>query len=357
MYKDEYPRLKWFANEYWKKYPNKNDFTAYINLISIYDFSIFEQIRQTLPARVNPILGLAIEPNVLERSKVVAIKGIRGENTDKFVKETNDISKLPTPTAQLPNKKTVILVGFDTEQINLDKLTVSDDIDLKFEIGGIASDDADGEFNVPINTSIINNNTKITKVETIKLKPRTSFIAQHYNSTIYETKQEISLLNDQYKTQMSFGLDKVSSVINPLYASSLYTDFDVSYNWENVYFDETLNEDIGYGYGWNYYSNSIGTKTAVISQIGNFRDEGFYKSYYFTYSSGDNLAEGIFDTYELTGSKYMNPHNNITSTRNRNFDGCKNSSPDVNVPDTSEPINTQPTVTVNLRCPLRPCPI
>ena len=165
------------------------------------------------------------------------------------------------------------------------------------------------------------------------------------------------MLNNQYKTQMRFGLDKVSSVVNPSYSSSLYTDFDVSYNWENVYFDETLNEDIGYGYGWNYYPNSIGTKTAVINQIGNFRDEGFYQSYYFTYSSGNNLAEGIFDTYELTGSKYMNPHNNITSARNRNFDGCKNSSPDINVRDNNKPGISQPTVTVNLRCPRRPCPI
>jgi hypothetical protein len=357
MYKDEYPRLKWFANEYWKKYPNKNDFTAYINLISIYDFSIFEQIRQTLPARVNPILGLAIEPNVLERSKVVALKGIRGENTDKFVKETNDISKLPKPSGELSNKKTVILVGFDDEKIDLDKLTLSDDIDLKFEIGGIASDEAEGDFNVPINTSIINNNANITKVENIKLTPRTNFISQNYTTIIYETKQELSVLNNQYKTQMRFGLDKVSSVVNPSYSSSLYTDFDVSYNWENVYFDETLNEDIGYGYGWNYYPNSIGTKTAVINQIGNFRDEGFYQSYYFTYSSGNNLAEGIFDTYELTGSKYMNPHNNITSARNRNFDGCKNSSPDINVRDNNKPGISQPTVTVNLRCPRRPCPI
>ena len=35
--KDEYPKLKWFASEYWKKYKNKNDINSYINLISIYD--------------------------------------------------------------------------------------------------------------------------------------------------------------------------------------------------------------------------------------------------------------------------------------------------------------------------------
>lgn len=349
MYKTEYPRLKWFANEYWQKYPNRNDFTAYINLISIYDFSIFEQIRQTLPARVNSILGLAIEPNILERSKVVALKGVRGENTDKFVKETNDISKLPTPTAQLPNEKTVILVGFDDDKIDLDKLSISDDIDLKFNVDGNASDEAEGEFDVKLNTDIVNHSNKITKIESINLRPKYTFISPNYNTSINQTKSEISALNKEYIVGMRGGVDAVSPVLNPFYSSSLYTDFDVSYNWKNVYFDENLNEDIGYGYGWNYYPNSIGTKTAVINQIDGFRDEGFYESYYFTYSSGDNLDEGIFDTYVLTGSKYMNPHNNATSTKNRNFDGSKNSSPDINVPANNRPPNTQPSVNVRKR--------
>jgi hypothetical protein len=114
---------------------------------------------------------------------------------------------------------------------------------------------------------------------------------------------------------------------------------------------------LGYGYGWNYYNNSSTTATAVINQIGKSRDEGFYQSYYFTYSSGNNLSEGIYDSYVLTGSQYKNPHNDITSTRNRNFDGCKNTSPGINIPDTGRSLVSQPTVFVTRRCPQRPCPI
>lgn len=357
MYKEEYPRLKWFANEYWKKYPNRNDFTAYINLISIYDFSLFEQIRQTLPARVNPILGLVIEPNVLERSKVVGLKGIKGENTDKFVKETNDIKKYPTPTAEITNKKTVILVGFDEEEIDIDGLTRSQDIDLKFDVDGVTNDGADGEFGIVVNAHIVNNTNKIVEINNIKARPSTNFILPNYNLVLTQRKQKFELFSNEYKSSLKSGLKKIHGVVTPIYTSSLLSDFESSYEWQNVYFDSTLNDDLGYGYGWNYYNNSSTTATAVINQIGKSRDEGFYQSYYFTYSSGNNLSEGIYDSYVLTGSQYVNPHNNITSTRNRNFDGCKNTSPDVNVPAFGSNLSAQPSVMVSKRCLQRPCPI
>ncbi len=69
-YKTSYSELRRFSEEYWKKYPNKNDIAAYLRVFSLYDFSLFKQIEQLLPARANRILGLLIEPNVLERSKI-----------------------------------------------------------------------------------------------------------------------------------------------------------------------------------------------------------------------------------------------------------------------------------------------
>ena len=109
--KEEYPRLKWFAKEYWQKYENKNDFTAYIRLLSAFDFSVFEQIRQTLPLRVNEILGIVVEPNVLERSKVSTLKNFEGINQD--VIDTNDLSKMPKPVSKFSHNKGTVLIGFD----------------------------------------------------------------------------------------------------------------------------------------------------------------------------------------------------------------------------------------------------
>ena len=69
-YKEKYPALINFATQYWKKYENRNDFEAYFRALEIYDFTLFKYIKQLLPYRANPILGLVVEPNVLERSRV-----------------------------------------------------------------------------------------------------------------------------------------------------------------------------------------------------------------------------------------------------------------------------------------------
>ena len=69
-YKEKYPALINFATQYWKKYENRNDFEAYFRALEIYDFTLFKYIKQLLPYRANAILGLVVEPNVLERSRV-----------------------------------------------------------------------------------------------------------------------------------------------------------------------------------------------------------------------------------------------------------------------------------------------
>jgi hypothetical protein len=58
--------LDFFLNN---SYQNPNDFEAYFRALTVYDFSFFKQIKQFLPARVNLVSGLVIEPNLLERSK------------------------------------------------------------------------------------------------------------------------------------------------------------------------------------------------------------------------------------------------------------------------------------------------
>jgi len=66
---DEYPRLIQRAQQYWKKYAESNDINAYIKIFTLFDLSFFRQLEQLLPARVNAITGLLIQPNLLERNK------------------------------------------------------------------------------------------------------------------------------------------------------------------------------------------------------------------------------------------------------------------------------------------------
>lgn len=65
-----YEDLKRFSNQYWKKFTNSSDVNSYNRIFSQFDFTLFNQIKQTLPERVDDVTGLLIEPNIIERSKV-----------------------------------------------------------------------------------------------------------------------------------------------------------------------------------------------------------------------------------------------------------------------------------------------
>ena len=71
-----YPELIRTAKNYWKKYASKNDMNSYLKIFSLFDLSFFNQLDQLLPARVDKITGLLIQPNILERSKDTALTKI-----------------------------------------------------------------------------------------------------------------------------------------------------------------------------------------------------------------------------------------------------------------------------------------
>lgn len=67
---NNYPDLFHFSKHYWKKFEQRNDLNAFLRIFTQFDFSIFTQIRQTIPERVDEVMGLLVEPHALERSKV-----------------------------------------------------------------------------------------------------------------------------------------------------------------------------------------------------------------------------------------------------------------------------------------------
>ena len=67
-YNNSYRRLDKLRNYYFKRFDGR-DVYAYINLIKLYEKSMFEDIKKMLPARVKSTTGLLIEPHILERSK------------------------------------------------------------------------------------------------------------------------------------------------------------------------------------------------------------------------------------------------------------------------------------------------
>jgi hypothetical protein len=77
-YSDKYTSLNSLRNYYFQRFKGR-DIYSYINLIKLYEKSMFDDIKQILPARVKATTGLLIEPHILERSKIKQTKPT-GEN-------------------------------------------------------------------------------------------------------------------------------------------------------------------------------------------------------------------------------------------------------------------------------------
>jgi hypothetical protein len=68
-YKPNYSKLDSLRNYYFQRFDGR-DIYSYINLIKLYEKSMFDDIKKMLPARVKATTGLLIEPHFLERSKI-----------------------------------------------------------------------------------------------------------------------------------------------------------------------------------------------------------------------------------------------------------------------------------------------
>lgn len=79
---DRYDDLDELNKQYWIKYKNKNNFNAFIRVLKQFDKSFFDQLKSLLPARVNPVIGVLVEPHILDRSKI-SWRPIEEEQLDK----------------------------------------------------------------------------------------------------------------------------------------------------------------------------------------------------------------------------------------------------------------------------------
>jgi hypothetical protein len=66
---DTYPDLDKLANSYFEKYTGNYNFTDYIRLIKFFDNSLFNMVKDFVPARTSLASGVVVKQNLLERSK------------------------------------------------------------------------------------------------------------------------------------------------------------------------------------------------------------------------------------------------------------------------------------------------
>jgi len=223
----QYPHLKWLSRQYWQKYPNKNDFNSYIDLISAFDFSVFDQIRETLPARANPILGLVIEPNILERSKVGNIgKNIAGESDNVF--SLTELSSSVKPKMDYTNyKSSVQVITVETTEGEFDDLVGDRDMPIrKFlpNLNNLKTNSISGSLVKPIvqktnknttldvqqlNTRIKYNNTNTT-LDTLELETGVKY--NNTNTTLDGRELETKI--NYNNTNTNINVEKLDTNVN-----------------------------------------------------------------------------------------------------------------------------------------------
>ena len=113
-----YPDLIQFSRSYWKKYNTHNNINAFINMFTLFDLSFFKQLDQLIPARVDKIKGLLVQPNLLERSKdVVYSKPVEIKN-NSYTSSLNISPELPISYDNINailNNKDILLTGISSK--------------------------------------------------------------------------------------------------------------------------------------------------------------------------------------------------------------------------------------------------
>ena len=79
-YTEQNEQLDYVRRQVFKKYSSKNLINNTIDILAKYDMSVFEQIRQTIPARVDYNSGILIEPHILERPKAKSLTKVTQTN-------------------------------------------------------------------------------------------------------------------------------------------------------------------------------------------------------------------------------------------------------------------------------------
>lgn len=194
-----YPLLKSKSQEYFQKYTKKYDVNSFIRILSVYDYTFFEQIKQLIPGRADLIAGILIEPHMLERNKVQISRLPQVSNPQW----TDFITYLPTQSAAY--------VTYDAEDI---PLTGSSEIIHFYETASLSFGEEigiidnyitssiphpfglrDNQF-LQVSTSSLTNPLRITDNNTINISSSSLDLKNALSSSYYPDRRlEIQVVN------------------------------------------------------------------------------------------------------------------------------------------------------------------
>jgi hypothetical protein len=280
-YTEQNEELDYLRRNVFKKYSSKNLINTTINILARYDQSVFEQIRQTMPARVDYNSGILIEPHILER----------------------------------PKFKSKTKVTYTQPQY---------DVTLK-------------QHEKPLSADY--NEYTATLEEPVKI-PNTEYLKQYESVVLQPVKIPIVTYNDYNFTLVPLDTDTVvstkenlQSIGNPqikdMYAPSIYK--------YSILVPTSSTADAGYGAGWapqtnGYWNYNVTSSTAINAKLSNYA-----KSKVLFYSTRESASLGLPSSSSLVPSSVSADEKSF-AMENLTFLGCKmiSDSLTTNSPDTPD---------------------
>jgi hypothetical protein len=278
-YTEQNEELDYLRRQVFKKYSNKNLINSTIDILARYDFSVFEQIRQTMPARADYNSGIIIEPHILERPKIKSKTNVSYTNPQYSV--TIVQSDKPLQSEYVTYETTILEPA-------------------KKPIGTYAHYEA-------------------TVLEPVRI-PDVTYV--NYDGTILTDSPIFAYKNDvEDLGNLSAREDQYRS------STYLYT----------LLIPTASNIDTGYGAGWVAVTNSEEEYSPIGRSITNQRTSKYAKKEVYFYSTTESASMGMYSSSSLVPAQVSTDELPL-SILNVRYLGCKMTSDSLttNSPDTPD---------------------
>jgi len=273
--------LDYLRRNVFKKYTSKNLINTVINILARYDQSVFEQIRQTMPARVDYNSGILIEPHILERPK--------------FKSKTNVTYTQPHYDVTLKQYEKTLTSDYNEYSVVIDEVV-----------------------KVPITKHLQQHEALV--LEPLKL-PTVTYNDYNFTLTPIDTDTVVSTK------------DNLESIGNPqikdMYAPSIYK--------YTILVATSSATNIGYGAGWKAETNGYWNYNVTSSTAINAKPSKYAKTKVLFYSTRLSASLGLPSSSSLVPSSVSSDEKSF-AMENLTFFGCKMTSDSLttNSPDTPD---------------------
>ncbi len=293
-YTEQNEELDHVRRQVFKKYSSKNLINGVIDMLARYDFSVFEQIRQTMPARVDYNSGILIEPHILERPKVKS--------------KTNLSYTQPQYDTVITNN-----VPVTSEYIVYDTII----------------------------TAPRSESAEYIHYDTVITAPRSESAEYIHYDTIITTPHSIKASKHDYTSSIDAKVftvitaqkDDLESVGNPKLKDTMYSPSTYRYTILN----RSASADVGFGVGWTTGSNGYWNYNVTASSALNGKPSKYALKNVYYYDTAISASLKLSNSSSLVPASVSTDELPL-SLENLRYLGCKMTSDSLttNSPDTPD---------------------